>query len=153
FGTIEAINKRFIVSLGLQLFLIILFLVHSIYILLLYFVDKKIKGTFYYFIIMILGILTVVTVDDKILFLLIDFDYHCVVRITMLIYIIAISFSVPINNYLFPNYLSKKMLTLYQILIYILVTLILTFPTQWILIVKDLMGLLMIFPLIISVYI
>lgn len=153
FGTMEAINNRFLISISSQLFLIFLFFINSIYALILYFIGNKNKEIFYFFVVMILGIFTVATVDDKILYLLIDFDYNWSVKFMMLVYILAISMSPIPTNYMFPNYIKKKTLTNYKKSLFILSLFILLSPTEWLLSLKLIIGLLMIYPSILTAYI
>lgn len=153
FGTMDAIDKRVLLSIGLQLLVIVVFLIHGMYTLILYFMGKQFKGLLYYSLVMIFGVVTVVTVDDKLLFVLFDISYQWSVKITMLAYVIAISLSVPLNNYLFPNYLPEKIDKIFRKFFYIVIVLILFLPAQWVLAVIGSLSIMMVATTAISSYI
>src|SRR5699024_2228014 len=112
---VEAIDKYVTLSIGTQLLLIIVFSIHSIYTIVLYFVTQRFKGLLYHSLIMILGIMAIITDDDKLLFIFIDIDYQWTIKIMILAYIIGISLTVPFTNNLFPGHLSKRIEKLFQI--------------------------------------
>lgn len=76
FGTAEAINKRVSLSSALQLLLSVVFMMHIIYSLLLFFLGRKNKGLFYFSLLMICTFITVLVSDDRLLINWLNIPYE-----------------------------------------------------------------------------
>jgi len=138
FGTVEAIDKRVLLSIGLQLLLIVVFLIHSMYTMGLYFTGKRFKGLLYFSLIMICGVISIMTDDDKLLFIMFDISYQWSIKIMILSYIIGLILITLLINYLFPNHLSKKIERLFLICVCVVLVFILATPIQIIISIKGL---------------
>lgn len=87
-GTIEAINLRTYLSIGLQLLLCVVLLLHSVYALIANFIGSKPnKGLIYFSILLLFAILSVLVSDDKLLFKWSSFEYEWSLRIIYFAYI------------------------------------------------------------------
>src|SRR5690625_2411545 len=77
FGTIEAIQKRVMLSIGLQLLLSIVFMLHSLYAIILYFLGARNKAVLFFGLIVFFGFLFILVVDYILLFLVFNFFLVC----------------------------------------------------------------------------
>lgn len=153
FGTIEAIQKRVMLSIGLQLLLSIVFMLHSLYAIILYFLGARNKAVLYFGLTVFFGFLSVLVVDDKLLFLGLNFDYGWTTRITMLIYIGLISFIPSLFHHLFPTYLPKRFLYGFGISMSLYSLYITLAPISMVLSIVESLAIAMMVSAIISIYI
>ncbi|RRJ66981.1 response regulator [Paenibacillus oralis] len=110
FGTLEAINQRTVLSIALQGLLSIVFLVHGLYALMLYFLGSANKGLLYFSAVIVCAVISVLGVDDKILFILLpSMPYAADVKIVLLSYVGVVSFIPPFIKNMFPEYGQLKM--------------------------------------------
>ncbi len=115
-GTLDSIQYRTNLSIGLQLLLCGVLLLQSIYAAIMYFMNfRPRQGLLYFSIMLICAIISVLTSDDKLLFRLISVEYDLVVRITFLSYV-GVGLLIPlIINKLFPIKSNKLLLRYYTI--------------------------------------
>ncbi|WP_235822749.1 ATP-binding protein [Cytobacillus massiliigabonensis] len=106
-GTIEAINLRTYLSIGLQLLLCVVLLLHSVYALIANFIGSKPnKGLIYFSILLLFAILSVLVSDDKLLLKWFSFEYEWSLKIIYFSYIGVSAFIPLVINSLYP--LKKK---------------------------------------------
>ncbi|NRR03928.1 response regulator [Brevibacillus sp. RS1.1] len=153
FGTIEAVQMRTILSISLQLLLLVVFLIHSLYALLLYFLGARNKGLVYFSLVMVCGIFTVVTADDKLLFVWLQFDYDWTVKLTYLVYVGAVAFIPPLFHHLLPAYLNRRILQGFSGLCSLYAIFILLVPAGTILAMIRMLSIVLLLSVIISAYI
>jgi len=153
FGKTDAIQARVFISMSLQLLLVAVFLIHFIYSIILYVMSKKMKALLYYGLINLFAILSVVTVDDRILFLLLQVDFYWGKKIILLSYGIALSLTFLLSYTLFPEYLPAKMIRYFHGLLYIFIAFVLLSPSSWMTMVMVLLPIVMILPSVLSLYI
>lgn len=153
FGTIEAVQMRTILSISLQLLLLVVFLIHGLYALLLYFLGSRNKGLVYFSLVMICGIFTVVTADDKLLFAWLQFDYDWTVKMTYLVYVGAVAFIPPLFHHLLPAYLNRRILQGFGGLCSLYALFILFVPAGTVLAMSRMLSIVMLLSVIISAYI
>ncbi|HZG82208.1 MAG TPA: ATP-binding protein [Brevibacillus sp.] len=153
FGTIEAVQLRTMLSISLQLFLLVVFLIHSLYALLLYFLGSRNKGLVYFSLVMICGIFIVVTADDKLLFVWLQLDYEWILKMTYLVYVGAVAFIPPLFHYLLPAYLNRRILQGFGGLCSLYALFILFVPAGTILAMSRMLSIVMLLSVIISAYI
>ncbi|WP_235827979.1 ATP-binding protein [Brevibacillus migulae] len=110
FGSLEAVNRHASLSMGLQLLLSIVFFVHAAYAIMLYFLGAANRGLLYFSLLILCAIVSVLTVDDKLLLIWFDFPYGITVKIAILSYIGVASFLPPFLYYLFPAYGNLKVI-------------------------------------------
>lgn len=108
FGTIDAIQARHSLIIGLQLLLFIVFLLHSLYAMILYLLGVKNKGLVYFSLMIVCASCTVLMSDDKLLFQWLDLGYEWSAKIAYLAYIGVVAFMPPLINNLFPGYIQSK---------------------------------------------
>ncbi|WP_313801517.1 ATP-binding protein [Cytobacillus sp.] len=102
-GTIEAINLRTYLSIGLQLLLCVVFLLHSVYAIIANFIGSKLnKGLVYFSILLLFAILSVLVSDDKLLFKLFSIEYEWSLKIIYFAYIGVSAFIPLVINSLYP---------------------------------------------------
>lgn len=104
FGTLEADLHRTQLSMGLQILLCIIFLVHGLYALILYFLGAANKGLFYFALVILCAFISVLVVDDKLLLLWFPIPFEISVKITFLSYIGVVAFLPPLLKQMFPEY-------------------------------------------------
>ena len=152
FGTIEAIRYQTQLSVGLQLLLCVILLLHSAYGCILYFIRPSLnKGLLYFSLLLICALVSVLSSDDKLLYKWIEVQYDWEVKITYLSYIGVGVFIPLIINRLYPT--NKKDIKLQFFLTYCLLyaLFILVSPTRYILVSsKVLLLAVLILPIILS---
>lgn len=153
FGTIEAIDKRVALSNQLQLLLAVFLLIHSFYALLLYILGGKSKGLLYFSIMMILGVGSVLTADDKLLFSWFQIEYGWSLKIVHLIYIGVMVCMPLLFQHLFPSNLSQKYFYRFMMIVGVYTLFIVLAPVQMILSLGALLGLVMMISVILSAFI
>lgn len=116
FGTKKAIDFQSNVSIGLQLLLLIVLILHSIYAFILYFMRSSFnKGLLYFTSLLICAMFTVLCSDDKMLFQIISVDYNWEIKWTYLSYIGVATFIPLVINHIFPHIVYKKALIYFLI--------------------------------------
>ncbi|NYV67361.1 response regulator [Bacillus sp. Gen3] len=114
FGLMEAINFRNYLSIGLQLLLCVVLLLHSVYAVILYFIGPSPnKGLIYFSLLLICAIFSVLVSDDKLLFKWFSFDYKWSIKILFLSYIGVGAFIPLVINQLFPSYINRRALRIF----------------------------------------
>src|SRR5699024_9633027 len=113
----------------------------------------KMKALLYYGLINLFAILSVVMVDDRILFLLLQVDFYWGKKIILLSYVIALSLTFLLSYTLFPEYLPATMIRYFYGLLYIFIAFVLFRPSSWMTMVMVLLPIVMILPSVLSLYI
>ncbi|WP_242691089.1 ATP-binding protein [Cytobacillus praedii] len=102
-GTIEAINLRTSLSIGLQLLLCVVFLLHSVYALIANFIGSRPnKGLLYFSILLLFALLSVLVSDEKLLFKWVSLEYEWSLKIIYFAYIGVSAFIPLVINSLYP---------------------------------------------------
>lgn len=153
FGTAEALQLRISISAALQLLLCIVILIHSLYALILYFMGSKNKGLFYFSLIMICALFSVLVVDDKLLFFWFDANNYWIIRLFYLSYVGAVAFIPPLFHHILPTYLNIKILRAFGSLCGAYAVFILLAPTDLITAWGRILAIILILSVIISAYI
>lgn len=153
FGTIEAIQLRTYLSIGLQLFLCVVFLIHSLYALILSLLSTRNKGLFFLSLIMAFGLFTVLTADDRLLLVLLKLNYEWSVKLPLFVYTGAVACIPPLFHHLFPAYLPKRILYGFCSLCTLYALFILLAPSHYILYWGNILSLVMVLSVGISAYI
>ncbi|MFP7473354.1 ATP-binding protein [Niallia taxi] len=110
FGTVEAITQQNELSIGLQLLLCLVLLLHIAYGIILFFIRATpTKGLIYFTMLLLCAFISVLGSDDKLLFRAINVNYDLEVKVTYLSYIGVALFIPLIINQLVPAN-SKKWL-------------------------------------------
>ncbi|AIF44517.1 ATP-binding protein [Virgibacillus sp. SK37] len=116
FGTDQAINLHTFLSIGLQVLLVLVLILHSVYACILYFMRFRInKGMLYYTLLLTFSIVTVLGSDDKILFNWLSFSYEWEVKLVYLSYIGVGAFIPLVANQLFQGVRNKRLLKFFLI--------------------------------------
>lgn len=108
FGTMDAIQLRNSISIGLQLLLCVVFLFHSLYATLLYVLGARNRGLLYFSLLICCAIFSVLVADDKLLFAWLPFDGDLSIKILFLSYIGVAAFMPPLVKNLFPSYIKER---------------------------------------------
>ena len=104
FGTDEAITFQTLLSIGLQLLLVFVLVLHSLYAIILYFMRSSLnKGMLYFTFLLIFAIITVLGSDDKLLFNWFSLSYDWEVKLVYLSYIGVGAFIPLVIGQIFPN--------------------------------------------------
>ncbi|MGG6314371.1 ATP-binding protein [Paenibacillus macerans] len=104
FGTEAAVNQRIQLSTGLQLLLSVVFLVHGLYAVMLYFLGAPRKGLFYFAAVVVCAIISVLGADDKLMLAWFPaIPYELSVKIVLSSYIGVVSFIPPLVKNMFPS--------------------------------------------------
>ncbi|MDD9271769.1 ATP-binding protein [Paenibacillus sp. GCM10023248] len=131
FGTLEADHYRVQLSTGLQIVLCIVFLVHSLYALMLYFLGAANKGLFYFALVILCAILSVLTADDKLLFVWFPIPFEISVKLTFLSYIGVVAFMPPLLKHMFPECGNAMVIRLFSYYCLIYATFVFFSPSQY----------------------
>lgn len=113
FGTSTAIQQISAISIGLQLLTVVVLFMHSLYAFVLYFLGAKNRGLIYFSILMICAILSVLIVDDQLLYQIFDISYAWRVKNYFLIYIWAVTLIPVVISHLLEANTGKNVLRLY----------------------------------------
>jgi len=132
FGTIEAVTNRTLLSIGLQILLCGVFLVHGIYAILFYFIGKYQKGVLYFALTMICATFSVLVADDKLLFVWFPMPFEISIKIALLSYIGIAAFLPLIVKHMFPVYKNKKVLFWFEVYCIVYSLFVLGSPSQYI---------------------
>ncbi|MFC5470663.1 ATP-binding protein [Cohnella suwonensis] len=108
FGNAPAVDKIEFLSAGQQLLLCVVLLIHGLYSLMLYGLGGANRGLLYFAMIIVCGIVSVLTVDDRLLLVWLPMPYELTVKLALLSYIGVASFIPPLLKQLFPDYGSAK---------------------------------------------
>jgi len=132
FGTIEAVTNRTLLSIGLQILLCGVFLVHGLYAILFYFLSKYQKGVLYFALTMICAIFSVLTVDDKLLFVWFPMPFEIALKIALLSYIGIAAFLPLLVKHMFPEYKNTRVLFWFEVYCTVYSLFVLCSPSQYI---------------------
>ncbi|MCH1624136.1 ATP-binding protein [Ferdinandcohnia quinoae] len=132
FGSIEAINHRDILSIGLQLFLCVVFFLHSLYAIILYFIGPKPKkGLLYFSLLLICATFSVLVADDKLLYRLFTINFEWKIKIGYLTYIGVSAFIPSVINSLYPNHPYKKIVRFFSLYCILYSLFVLIAPSEY----------------------
>jgi len=152
FGTEDAILDKNMLSIGLQLLLCLVLILHIAYSIILFFIrSTPTKGLIYFSLMLMSAIITVLGSDDKLLYRMFPVNYDLEVKITYLSYIGVAVFIPLIINQLVPPDSKKKIF--YSFLTYcaLYTVFIIVSPTQYILFTSRLLFLaVLLFSVIVS---
>lgn len=134
FGTIDAIQERNFLLLGLQLLLCVTLVMNSLYGLILFLLGVKNKALNYFSVLMILAASSVLLSDDRLLFQWFDVDYEWMIKVVYFTYVGIAALLPPLVNHLFPSYGNPKLLKgfAYYCILYLLFVLL--SPSSYILV-------------------
>ncbi|WP_347835121.1 ATP-binding protein [Gracilibacillus sp. JCM 18860] len=114
FGTMDAIKFRTNLSMGLQVLLCVVLLLHSIYAVLFFFLGVRNKGLLYFFVLILFASLSVLVSDDKLLLVWIDLPYEWSKKVIYFSYI-GVAMLIPITiSQLFPSKINQLALRGFQ---------------------------------------
>ncbi|MGM8365389.1 ATP-binding protein [Virgibacillus sp. W0181] len=133
FGTDKAINFQSLLSIGLQLLLVFVLVIHSLYAFILYFMRFSMSKTIFYFsLLLIFAIITVLGSDDKLLFHWISFSYEWEIKLVYLSYIGVGAFIPLVVKQIFPSNTYKKALRYFLIYCFLYAAFVLLTPPIYI---------------------
>ncbi len=152
FGTHEAITKQNELSIGLQLLLCLVLILHVAYSIILFFIrSTPTQGLVYFTMMLMSAIITVLGSDDKLLFKLFPLNYDLEVKITYLSYIGVAVFIPLIINQLVPPESKKKIFHSFLTYCALYTVFVLVSPTKYILFTSRLLFLaVLLFSVIVS---
>lgn len=101
FGTQDAVAQRTLISTMMQLMLCVVLFIHGLYAVILYFFGAAGKGMLYFSLLIFSAIVSVLTVDDRLLFVWIPVPYEWSVKIALLSYIGVAAFLPQIFKHIF----------------------------------------------------
>ncbi|MCM3701462.1 ATP-binding protein [Paenibacillus macerans] len=155
FGTLDAINQRTVLSIALQGLLSVVFLVHGLYAVMLYFLGAANRGLLYFSAVILCAVISVLGVDDKILFLLLpSMPYAADVKIVLLSYVGVVSFIPPFIKNMFPEYGQLKILRWFAYFASSYALFVLIAPLQYVIPSKKIfLGPILLLSVLIAVYI
>ncbi|MCR2805800.1 ATP-binding protein [Paenibacillus soyae] len=109
FGTEKAVNQLNLLSVGLQVGLCVVFLIHGIYAAMLFLFRVASRGLLYFSLIMLMGMMTVLVADEKLLFVWFPMPYEYHYKIAILSYIAVVAFIPPLFRHMFdaPGKIKK----------------------------------------------
>ncbi|WP_261305245.1 ATP-binding protein [Paenibacillus andongensis] len=150
FGTLQAVHHYTQLSIGLQLMLCIVLLVHSLYALMLYFLGAANKGLFYFALIMFFAIITVLGADDKLLLVWFPIPFEISVKITILSYIGVVAFLPPLLRHIFPEYGSAKVIRWFASYCSVYAMFVILSPTHYIIPSIKILGTILLIAVIVA---
>lgn len=154
FGTEEAVETRANLIIGLQLLLAGVLLFHSIYALILYFLGAKSKVLYFFSLLIISAIVSVLVTDDKILYSWLFVEHEWSIKILYLSYIGVAAFLPQVMNSLFPAYIKKRKLYLFSISCTLYAIFVFLSPSQYIITTSPvLLSSVLFLSIILSIYI
>lgn len=148
FGTEGAVNRATLISVGTQLLVAVVLLVHVLYSIILYIVGTRRTLLIYFAIFLTAAILTILTADDMFLLTLVPLEYDLFVRIQYLVYLGAGIFNLEFIKRLLPEYAKIKVFYWYTIAIAVWGIFVLVAPLQLILWTQLIHVLLVLIPII-----
>lgn len=101
FGTQDSVTQRTFLSIMMQLMLCVVLFIHAVYAVILYFFGVAGKGMLYFSLLIFSAMVSVLTVDDRLLFVWIPFPYEWSVKIALLSYIGVAAFLPQIFQHIF----------------------------------------------------
>ncbi|MCD1258549.1 response regulator [Paenibacillus athensensis] len=150
FGTREAIEERTILSMGLQLLLSIVLLVHALYALILYVFGAGNRGLNYFALTILCGLFSVIAVDERLLFILLPLSFEITVKISLLAYIGVMAFLPPLFKQMFPDYGSVRAVRGFAVFCSVYAAFVLCFPSEYTLPVLPLLAAVLVVSVVIS---
>ncbi|GIQ71145.1 hypothetical protein XYCOK13_39690 [Xylanibacillus composti] len=115
FGTEKAIQMRNMISIGSQLLLGMLFLIHGLYAFLLYLLGAINRGLNYFAMLVFCGILSIFTVDDKLLYVWLTIPYELQPKISLLSYVGVMAYIPLVLKHVFPIQGHDRLLRWYAL--------------------------------------
>ncbi|MFC0216016.1 ATP-binding protein [Paenibacillus chartarius] len=115
FGTDKAIENRILLSMGIQIVLCLVFFIHGVYSLMLFFLGAANRGIIYFTIVMMFAIASVLVADDRLLFVLLPMPFEQTVKISLLSYVGVVIFLPSLLQFMFPEYRRRNLVRLYTI--------------------------------------
>lgn len=103
FGTKEAMNHRLLLSIGSQALLGVVLLFHILYAIILFLLGTKNRGLLYFALTFFCAVISVLGVDDRILFSLFEWPYDWAYRLSLLSYIGVAAFIPPMIQHIVPD--------------------------------------------------
>ena len=113
FGTDEAVDRYALLSVGQQVLLCVVLLVHALYALMLYWLGPANRGLVFFSLLIVCAIGCVLTADDRLLFVWFPMPYETTVKIALLSYIGVSAFIPSFLKHMFPEYGSAKAIRLF----------------------------------------
>jgi two-component system, sensor histidine kinase ChiS len=104
FGTYEAIAKQTQITIAMQFMLFVVLLFHVFYGAIIFFFGADRKVVFYFTLLVCFALLSVLVVDDKLLFLWLPISYEWQIKLLLFSYVGFASFLPPLAKNLFPRY-------------------------------------------------
>ncbi|MFD2046657.1 ATP-binding protein [Ornithinibacillus salinisoli] len=154
FGTIKAVNQYTSLSIGLQLLLCGVFLFHSLYAIILYFLGMKNKSLYYFSLLILCAIFSVLVADDRLLFSWIDLSFEWERNISSLSYIGVAAYLPLVLSNLFSSYSNKKIIFWFKVLCGLYVFIVLLLPYLYVeMIIRLLLISVFVLSITISIYI
>ena len=132
FGTAEAIDFRTSLSVGLQLLLCIVLLIHGLYGLILFFLGGRNRGLLYFSIIIVCALISVLVSDDKLLFVWFDFPFEWQMNAIYLSYIGAAAFIPFMIKNLISNSKQEKIMRWFAIYCILFALIVLVTPYSFV---------------------
>lgn len=103
FGTEEEMDYRLVLSLGSQTLLGVVLLIHVIYGIILFLLGTKNRGLIYFALTFFCALISVLAVDERILFSLFVWPYNLAYRVSLLSYIGVAAFIPPMLQHIVPG--------------------------------------------------
>ncbi|WP_028612456.1 ATP-binding protein [Paenibacillus harenae] len=153
FGSVEAINHRILLSISLQVILCVVFLVHGLYAVMLYLLGAANKGMFYFAMVILSAVLSVVVADEKLLYLWLPLPYEATVKIALLTYTSVVAFIPPLLRQLFPEFGNAKALRLFAGFCTLYALFILIAPMSYVLAFRPVLSVVLLLSVIFSAHI
>ncbi|NEW07352.1 response regulator [Paenibacillus sp. SYP-B3998] len=104
FGTESAINQKKFFSIGSQLMVCIVLLLHAFYAILLFFLGTRQKALIYFTLLIIFTITTVIVDDDRLLLVWVPLEFGGTLKVQFLSYTGAAAFIILFAKHMVPEY-------------------------------------------------
>jgi two-component system, sensor histidine kinase ChiS len=153
FGTMEAIEDRTHLSMGLQLLLCVVFFVHGLYAIMLYFLGAARKGLFFFAFMILCAMISVLVADDRLLMVWLPIPFEAYVRISLLSYVGVVAFIPPLLKNMFPDHGSVKLIKWFSVYCTAYALFILLVPSEYSLPYIRLLGIALSVSVVVSLYI
>lgn len=108
FGTPDAVSRYTLLSVGQQLLLLTVLLIHGLYSLIMYMLGAANRGHIYFSLVIVCGIGCVVAADDRLLFAWLPMPYEATVKIALLSYIGVSAFIPLVLEHILQEYGSTR---------------------------------------------
>lgn len=133
FGTETAIQNRNLISMGSQLLLCLVFLIHGLYAMMFYLLGAANRGLNYFALLIFCAMLSVVTVDDRLLFVWVPIPYELQPKLSLLSYV-GVMASIPlVFKHIFSIEGHHRLLRWYSLYCMSYALFLLLAPSQYIL--------------------